>query len=96
VGGQGWKKSAHAEEPQLQRNYDGVLEFVRRDLQDGSLDAVGHTELRQRPANADHGHGAWSGAIAVPEGANRDGFFEAMKMVFEREKERFEEECRGD
>ena len=30
------------------------------------LDAVGHAQLRQRPADADHGHGAWSFAVALP------------------------------
>ena len=43
------------------------------------LDAVGHAQLRQRPADADDGHGARSFAVALPEYPYRRGIFESMK-----------------
>ena len=45
-----------AEEPELQRHHHRVLEFLRRHLRTGALDALGHAQLRQGPARADDGH----------------------------------------
>src|SRR2546426_11098295 len=42
---------------------------------------MGHAELRQRAADANHGHGARGSSIAVPQRAARDSFFKAMKMA---------------
>ena len=42
------------------------------------LDAVGHAQLRQRPADADHGHGARRFAVALPQYPYRRGVFKSM------------------
>src|SRR5437660_3673778 len=39
------------------------------------MDAVGNSELRQRPAAAGRGHGAWGESGAVPEYSHRLGVF---------------------
>ena len=45
------------------------------------LDAVGHAELRQRPAAADHGHGPRRGACAFSQCENRSGFRKIMSAA---------------
>jgi hypothetical protein len=59
------KRSAHGEEPVVLRHHDGVLEFARCHLFARRVDALGHTELRQRPAAAGDGHGPWRSAVAL-------------------------------
>src|SRR5260370_832168 len=86
MGNQGWKKSSHAEESQLQRHHHGVLEFLRRHLQIRPLDFVGHAELRKRPAHADHGHRPWRIAVALPQRAHWNGFFQPMKPAAKSKK----------
>src|SRR5260370_6483222 len=83
---QRWKKSSHAEESQLQRHHHRVLEFLRRYLQTWPLDALGHAQLRKRPADANHGHGPWCVAGALPQRAHRDGLFQPMKPAAKSKK----------
>src|SRR6266702_2895963 len=86
MGDQRRKESPHVEEPQLQRDHHGVLEFLRCYLQVRSLDALGHAQLRKRATHADHGHGPWRIAVAVPECSHRNGIFEAMKAAAKKKK----------
>src|SRR5260370_9680211 len=81
VGDQGREARANVEEPELQRNYDGVLEFVRRDLQARALDAVGHAKLWERPADADDGNRPRGVAFAVSHRADWDGFLRTMSAA---------------
>src|ERR1700735_2878374 len=51
---------------------------MRCDLLPRLLDSLGNAQLRQRPAGADHGYGAWRGALAVSRCARGNGVL-AMK-----------------
>jgi TldD protein len=53
------KRGADAEESFVFRHHDGVLEFDGRDLLARPMDAVGNSQLRQRPAAAGDGHRTW-------------------------------------
>src|SRR5207244_2332524 len=70
LGDQGRQENTHAQESELRRHHHRVLEFLRRDLRSGGVDAVGNAELRQRPAHANHGHRSWcfAGALSKREG----------------------------
>src|SRR5579871_2065047 len=64
MGDQGRQVGKNAEEPLLFRYYNRILEFNGRDLLTGRMDAMGHAQLRQGPADAGDGHGPWSLARA--------------------------------
>ena len=69
----GGKKDAHAEKSELQRDYHGILEWLRCHLLARALDPVGHAQLRQGPADANHGHRPrrFAGAVSQREGGGR-------------------------
>src|SRR5712692_3078132 len=64
---QGREASSHAEESELQRHHHGILEQLRRHLLAPTLDPLGHAQLRQGPAHADHGHRPRGLARALPQ-----------------------------
>ncbi len=64
----GRQEDAHAEESQLRRHHHGILEFAAMpSAAPRILDALGHAQLRQRPADADHGHRPRRVAGALPQ-----------------------------
>src|ERR1700731_1345277 len=81
MGDQGWEAWADVEESELQRDHYGILEFLRCDLQSGALDAVGHAELWEGPADADDGNGPRGLASAVPQRADWRGVFQTMSAI---------------
>ena len=74
----GGKKDAHAQESQLQRHHHGILEQLRRHLLARLLDALGHAQLRQGPAHADHGHRPRRRARALPQDSRGRGVCKIM------------------
>lgn len=65
VGDQEREARADAEESFLFGDHDRVLEFDGRDLFTAGLGALGNSQLRQGPAAAGDGDGAWSESGAV-------------------------------
>src|SRR5258708_38112929 len=65
MGDQRRQAGPDAEEPFVFRHYHRVLELHGRHLLPRSVDALGHTQLRQGPAHADHGNGTRSGSREV-------------------------------
>src|SRR5437016_3273764 len=65
VGDQGWQARTHGEESVVLGDHNRILEFSGCDLLTRRVDALGHSELRKRPAAAGDGHWTWSGAVAV-------------------------------
>src|SRR5437868_5911657 len=54
------------------------------------MDAVGHPQLRERPADADHGHGTRRGAGALPERKDRQRVQGHVMLTESRIREIFE------
>src|ERR1700690_2122529 len=67
VGDQERQARADAEESFLLGDHDRILEFAGRDLLAPGLGALGNSQLRQGPAAAGDGNGAWGEAGAVSE-----------------------------
>src|SRR6185437_13669552 len=78
LGNQKWPAHAHDQNAELQWNHDGILEQLRRDLFARILDALGHAELRQGPADANHGHGPRGIASAFPQRESGSRFLRIM------------------
>src|SRR6202022_486299 len=78
LGNQGRQENTHAQKSQLQRHHDGVLELLRRHLQVRSLDPVGHAQLWQGSADANHGHRPRRVALSFPQCAHRRRVLQIM------------------
>src|SRR6185312_5403574 len=72
VGDQGRQAWPHVEEPVLLRHHHRILEFDGCYLLARPVDFVGHTELRQSPTHADHGHGTRRSSGALPQRQGRE------------------------
>src|SRR5215475_3160225 len=81
MGNQRREESSHDQESQLQRNHYGILEFLRRDLFTRTLDALGHAKLRERPAHANDGNGAWGSPSPVSKRAHGNSVWRKMSPL---------------
>ena len=71
VGDPPWQARTHAEESELQRDFDRVLECVRGHRGPRALDALGRSQLRQGTARAGDGHGPRCESRALPQDQGR-------------------------
>src|SRR5260370_37868157 len=86
MGKYGRQTSSHAQESTLQRYQHRILEQLRCNLRRKILDLVGHAELRQRPAHADHGHRPRRLACPFSQRENRNGVLRTVSGMTTRGK----------